>query len=108
MGRKQIEAIKTAKDFRNKINGKYRILKMILFGSQVTGKTREGSDIDLLIVSDKFRKKSVFMSELLKEWHISQKRAAPVDFLCYSPEEFAKLSKEISIVKQALEEGIEV
>jgi hypothetical protein len=32
----------------------------------------------------------------------------PVDFLCYTPEEFRKLSKQISLVKQAIKEGIEI
>jgi hypothetical protein len=32
----------------------------------------------------------------------------PVDFLCYTPEEFNKLKKEVSIVSEALKEGIEI
>jgi len=31
----------------------------------------------------------------------------PVDFLCYTPKEFNKLKKQISIVKEAIENGIE-
>jgi hypothetical protein len=30
----------------------------------------------------------------------------PVDFLCYTPEEFEEKRKEISIVRQAIKEGI--
>jgi len=30
----------------------------------------------------------------------------PVDFLCYTPEEFEEKRKEISIVRQALKEGV--
>jgi len=32
----------------------------------------------------------------------------PVDFLCYSPEEFNKLKKQITIVRGAVENGIEI
>ena len=32
----------------------------------------------------------------------------PVDFLCYTPEEFEKKKKEISIVKEAVKEGIDI
>jgi hypothetical protein len=32
----------------------------------------------------------------------------PVDFLCYTPEEFNKLKKEVSIVSEALKEGVEI
>jgi len=32
----------------------------------------------------------------------------PVDFLCYSPEEFNQLRKRVSIVSEAIREGIEI
>ena len=32
----------------------------------------------------------------------------PVDFLCYTPEEFNKLKKRISIVKEAVSNGIAI
>ena len=32
----------------------------------------------------------------------------PVDFLCYTPEEFNKLKKQITIVREAVENGIEI
>jgi hypothetical protein len=31
-----------------------------------------------------------------------------VDFICYTPEEFEKLKKEVSIVSEAFKEGIEI
>jgi len=34
-----------------------RVDRMILFGSQATGTAREGSDIDVLVISDDFRDK---------------------------------------------------
>jgi hypothetical protein len=59
-------------------------------------------------VSDKFKRKAEFMSKLAVEWHIIQKKKIPVDFLPYKTKEFRELSKKITIVKQALEEGIEI
>jgi hypothetical protein len=32
----------------------------------------------------------------------------PVDFLCYTPEEFERMKKMITIVSHAVKEGIEV
>jgi len=32
----------------------------------------------------------------------------PVDFLCYTPKEFDKLKNKITIVKEAVENGIEI
>lgn len=43
-------------------------------------------------------------SKMYDYWNILY----PVDFLCYTPEEYEKLRKEITIVKQALDEGIEI
>lgn len=108
MGRAKPEAIKLARDFKNKARVEFGIEKMILFGSQVTGKTRKGSDIDLLIVSKKMKRRAEFMSALSKEWHINQKKNKPVDFLCYTPKEFRAKSKGITIARDVLRHGIEV
>jgi hypothetical protein len=32
----------------------------------------------------------------------------PVDFLCYTPEEFNRMKKQITIVKEAVENGIAI
>lgn len=113
MGKKanfNVEAVNLARDFKEKAKDKYDILKLILFGSQVTGRTREGSDIDLLVVSEKFgnHDKAALMSQLLEEWHLVQKKTFPVDFICLTPEEFDEMSKQITIVRRALEEGVAI
>lgn len=111
MGKKaNVEAINLARDFKEKAKDKYAIEKIILFGSQATGMTREGSDIDLLVVSEKFRNrdKAASMSQLLEEWHLVQKKTVPVDFICLTPEEFDEMSKQITIVRQALKEGVAI
>lgn len=83
---------------------KYGVEKIILFGSQATGKAGKSSDVDLIIVSPE-RKKLELLSKLYHEWHLVQKIDYPVDFLCYTPEEFKALRNKISIVKEALQEG---
>ncbi len=79
---------------------------MYLFGSRAYGKTHRWSDFDLLIVSSQFRNKPSYERSLgfHKHWDIDY----PVDFLCYTPEEFNKLKKQITIVKEAVENGIEI
>jgi predicted nucleotidyltransferase len=108
MGEANSKAVKTAKDFITKARVKYAIKKAILFGSQATGETREGSDIDLLIVSNNFKKTPVFMSKLIREWHEVQKKVEPVDFICLKEKQFEKLSHEITIVKKAVAEGVKI
>ena len=71
-----------------------------------TGKTHKWSDVDLVVVSKKFRRKGIMdrASNLYIEWNLDY----PVDFLCYTPEEFDKLNKQITIVREAVKEGIEI
>lgn len=108
MGKPKAQAIELVKDFKEKAQKKYGIKKIILFGSQATGRTREGSDIDMLIVSDSFKTRADFMSKLFAEWHIVQKKNFPVDFLPYRTKEFESMSKGVTIVHQVVEEGIEI
>ncbi len=92
--------------FKNRLSVNMPINKMILFGSMAKGKSHKDSDIDLIVVSRKFKKKKSFKRSLgfYKYWTIE----CPVDFLCYTPEEFNKLKKQITIVREAVKEGIEI
>lgn len=106
MGRKKSQLIQQLKQFRDKIARNYKIEKVILFGSRLTGKINEDSDIDLIIVGEEFRGKEALKrsSPLYLEWDLEY----AVDFLCYTPEEFDKRKKQIGIVKEAVEKGIEI
>jgi len=80
--------------------------RMIYFGSRVSGTPSEDSDIDLVIVSQEFagrafRYRPVGFYEFWKLNH-------PVDFFCYTSEEFEKFSKQVTIVREAVETGIEI
>ena len=105
MGRKN-PIIGKLKLFKKRVNKDMPIERMILFGSRVKGKTGRDTDIDLIIVSSKFKKLDFFKrgAKMYDYWKLRY----PVDFLCYSPDEFDRQKKRISIVKQALEEGIEI
>ena len=70
---------------------KNQIEKMFLFGSRASGKVHKWSDIDLVVVSKKFRGKSILKRS--PQLHIKWDLGYPVDFLCYTPEEFNKLKK---------------
>ena len=102
MDKKKSEIVEKLKEFKkqNKID------KMYLFGSMVTGRTHKYSDIDLLVVSKDFRRKSILerSPKLYMRWNLEY----PVDFLCYSPEEFNRLKKQITIVRQAVKSGIRI
>ena len=89
-----------------KFKNKNHLEKMYLFGSRAWGNPHKWSDVDLLVVSKKFRGKGPLQRSppLYLDWNLN----SPVDFLCYTPEEFNKLKKQITIVREAVEKGLEI
>ena len=94
------------KNFKEFVNKDFPVNKMYFFGSRAKGKPHKYSDIDLVIVSPKFRKLDFFKrgARMYDHWNLDY----PVDFLCYTPEEFNKLKKQVTIVREAVREGIEI
>lgn len=80
--------------------------KIIFFGSRAKGTARKDSDIDLVVVSKKFKNLEFRARPLLlyDYWNLHY----PVDFLCYTPAEFNKMKKRITIVREAVREGKEI
>lgn len=92
--------------FKKNLNRDIPVKKIYFFGSRTSKKFHKDSDIDLVIVSPKFKKWDFFKrgAKMYDYWKLRY----PVDFLCYTPEEFNKLKKQISIVKEAIETGVEI
>ena len=100
------KAVGEIEKFKKETNKHIHIDKVIFFGSRTGKKFRKDSDVDLIIVSEKFSKMNFFkrVAKMYDYW----KSDYPVDFICYTPEEFNKLSEQVSIVSEAVREGIEV
>ena len=98
--------VRNLKKFKEKISEEYSPEKMIFFGSRAVGNFRKDSDVDLVVVSGKFEgvKSLKRAPGFYLEWDLDY----PVDFICYPPKEFERLKKRVSIVKHAIEEGIEI
>jgi uncharacterized protein len=98
------ESVKSINKFSERLSKDFDIKKIIFFGSRATGNAKKHSDIDLIIVSNNFKKMNFFerVSKMYDYWTIDM----PVDFLCYTEEEFDKLRKLVSIVSYALKNGI--
>ena len=105
MGKKE-SLVRQLRAFAREIAPDYLLQKMILFGSQATGKPHKDSDVDLIIVSTKFS--GVPRVERSPDLYLRWELDYPVDFLCYTPEEFKRKKKQIGIVQKAVEEGVEV
>lgn len=103
MDRKE-HLIRKLREFVRKSSERIDISKMIFFGSMAVGASHKDSDIDLIIVSPSFKdirfwKRAVGLYEY---WDLDY----PVDFLCFTPEEFNEKSKGVTIISEALKEGI--
>ncbi len=98
--------IKELHQFAKNLASEYPIKTMILFGSQVTGRMHKDSDVDLIIVSEKFEgvAKLDRAPDIYWKWNLDY----PVDILCYTPKEFERKKKLIGIVKIAVDEGIPI
>ena len=103
------ELIIKLKEFKQQVIKKFGVKKIILFGSYSKDKTSEESDVDLIIVGDFEDKSNLKRAPIFyKEWHLVQNIDLPVDIICYTSEEFDSLKTQITIVKEAVEEGMEI
>lgn len=82
------------------------IERVFVVGSQVGREAGPHSDVDLLLVDPRFRGEKFFERPVALYDHWP--KGIPVDFLCYTPEEFERLKDRPTIVRVAVEEGVAV
>lgn len=110
MGKKKSEEKKQLIQKIKKFKETKGFEKMYLFGSYARGTFTKDSDVDIIIADKRFRGKTPAQRSkgLWIDWHTRQKIRKPVDFICFSPEEFEREKKKVSIVSEAVREGIEL
>lgn len=98
------KAIREIKLFIRRLKKDFLIEKILFFGSRTREDYFKNSDIDLMIVSEDFEGIDFTkrMSMMYDYWNFDY----DADFLCYTPREFDKLSKMITIVREAVRKGI--
>jgi hypothetical protein len=87
-----------------RLRRRYRPALVLAFGSRARGDALAESDVDLVVVSDRFRGVPFLerAARLLGDLDVP----FAVDVLCYTPEEFHRKRRELGIVSAALEEGV--
>jgi len=81
---------------------KYQPQKIILFGSLVTGRMHEWSDIDLLVIKQTRTRRFYRRAQALR----GIKRSVPMDIIILTPDEVKFLSDEGSLfIKDILDNG---
>lgn len=86
-----------------RLRRRYRPDLVLVFGSRARGEALAESDLDLVVVSERFR--GVPFLERITALLTYLRPPFAVEVLCYTPEEFARKRRELGIVSQALEEG---
>jgi predicted nucleotidyltransferase len=77
---------------------------IILFGSRAKGQARDDSDIDLILVSDRFE--GVRFPNRIASFLKTIRPKPEVEPLCYTPAEFERLKEQTTILIEATREGI--
>jgi len=85
---------------------RFRLTRMILFGSRARGDHLRTSDVDLIVVSPDFVDMPFLkrIREVVALWEGD----LDLEVLPYTPEELARKENEIGIVARAVREGIEI
>ena len=80
--------------------------KVMIFGSRASGEAREDSDLDIIIVSDVFKGVKFLkrMPMVLKKIKFPKH----IDYICYSPDELERIKNSSSVIKDALQNGVEI
>lgn len=87
-----------------RLRRRYRPELVLVFGSSARGDALAESDLDLLVISTRFR--GVPFLERAPAVLATLDSRIPVDVLCYTPEEFARKRRALGLVSLALEEGL--
>ena len=94
------------KDFLVKAKQVLGDVEVYLFGSYARGTWLHNSDIDLIVVSPKFKNLDIGKRHVLVRPLISNK--VSVELLLYTPEEFEKAKKKSIVVQDAMEYWIKL
>ncbi len=106
MGKKEIEIMNPLKNFMEKVRKIINVERFILFGSRATGKAKENSDIDLIIVSRDFE--DIKFYKRSPKLYLLWDAPYDIDIICLTPEELNKKKKEIGIMRDAMKQGVEL
>lgn len=80
--------------------------KVIMFGSRAGEDYLLNSDLDIILVSKDFQ--GIPFPQRGIDLFLKWKGSAPIELLCYTPEEFEKKKRQIGLVADAVSKGIEI
>ena len=84
----------------------YNPTRLILFGSRAEGTAHAYSDIDLILVSERFEGRRFI--DRMTEFGRQMAWDRHIDALCYTPEEYTRKLQAPTMLKDASESGITI
>jgi predicted nucleotidyltransferase len=93
-------------EWLERIQGAFAPETLMVFGSRVSGIADEWSDIDIVLVSDRFAGLRVL--DRLRTFDALIDPHRHVDVLCLTPEEFARRSHGPTLVAEAVRTGVRI
>ncbi len=93
-------------DFARSLHQQIDAQKVILFGSRARGDWLRESDYDFVVVSERFE--GVPFPQRPVDLYQYWQGHPGVELLCYTPEEFERKHQQITIVREAAREGVEL
>lgn len=93
-------------EFAGKVRKLVNVDRFILFGSKARGDGDVDSDVDLLIISKDFEGVKFFKRAPM--FYLLWNAPYDVDIICLTPNELARKSGEIGVVRQAMSEAVEL
>ncbi|MFW6126021.1 MAG: nucleotidyltransferase domain-containing protein [Chloroflexota bacterium] len=93
-------------EFARRVRVAFQADRVIFFGSRVRGDHLKQSDYDFIIVSDAFE--GLPFDRRIALTYQLWDSPMPVEPLCYTREEFERKRSQVSIVREAVREGVEV
>jgi predicted nucleotidyltransferase len=88
------------------IRAAFKPERVIVFGSRVAGNARPDSDLDVIVVSSAFAG-TRFLGRMARVLEVVR-FPKHIDYLCYTPEEFARIQSTSSVVGDAMRNHLEV
>ncbi len=105
MDKKINSIVKRYREFLEKSG--IRVKKIILYGSYASGKPKEWSDIDLVVISNDFEKMDLW-ERLVVLGRVTTKVMEPLEVLGYTEEEYISEGQGTFIGDEVKSSGVEV
>ena len=106
MGKEKDKLIRDLKDFKKRTQEIAKIDKIYLFGSRAKDTWRDNSDVDLLVISDDFKGKRFFKRS--PKFYLIWDYPYDVDIICLTNEEVNIKKRQLGVIKEAMDQAIEI